>query len=181
MCLYIIKFIFILIIMSKIENYIHINNNPKINIDKLLNKKIKHTDYMYKDILLFLSNSLLKWIDNNHDLDRFIDDETYHKYFNLFIYSEYITPHTKYNYKIDDNIIDYFEHFSSTYNDEIIDIYLEFKLILTGYNMNLFNNTNDSSYPFNEFIFSICDYKDPYNGEIDDKDNLVSEDDPYYR
>jgi disulfide oxidoreductase YuzD len=56
MCLYIIKFIFILIIMSKIENYIHINNNPKINIDKLLNKKIKHTDYMYKDILLFLRN-----------------------------------------------------------------------------------------------------------------------------
>ena len=75
MCLYIIKFIFILIIMSKIENYIYINNNPKINIAKLLNKKIKHTDYMYKDILLFLSNSLLKWIDNNHDLDRFIDDD----------------------------------------------------------------------------------------------------------
>ena len=78
--------------MSKIENYIYINNNPKINIAKLLNKKIKHTDYMYKDILLFLSNSLLKWIDNNHDLDRFIDDETSHYYLlisaisNIFIY-----------------------------------------------------------------------------------------------
>lgn len=150
--------------------------NKKMDLNNFLEKKIKFSEYKNKDILQLLSNYLLIWIDNNEDLNRFIDDETYHKYFNLFIYSEYIKPYSNYDYNIDDDLIDYFEHFSSTYNEDIINMYLEFKNILKGYDINLFNNYKDSSYPFNEFIFSICDYNDPYNGEIDDSENIQYDD-----
>ena len=153
--------------------------NNKINLDKYLLTKVKYSNIDYNTIFKYISEILLNWIETNENLDRFIDDETYYKHFNLFIYSEYVTPHTKYNYKFDDKLIDYFEHFSSTNNDEIISMYFNFQDIFKSLNISLFNNNKDSSYPFNEFIFSICDYKDPYNGDIDEHNSLDNEEDIY--
>ena len=153
--------------------------NNKINLDKYLLTKVKYSNNDYNTIFKYISEILLNWIETNENLDRFIDDETYYKHFNLFIYSEYVTPHTKYNYKFDDKLIDYFEHFSSTNNDEIISMYFNFQDIFKSMNISLFNNNKDCSYPFNEFIFSICDYKDPYNGDIDEHNSLDNEEDIY--
>jgi len=161
------------------KDFIFVKTNNKINLEKYLLKKVKYSDYDYNTIFKYISEILLNWIETNENLDRFIDDETYYKHFNLFIYSEYVTPHTKYNYKFDDKLIDYFEHFSSTNNDEIISMYFNFQDIFKSLNISLFNNNKDSSYPFNEFIFSICDYKDPYNGDIDEHNSLDNEEDIY--
>jgi hypothetical protein len=161
------------------KDYIIYKTNNKINLDKYLLTKVKYSNNDYNTVFKYISEILLNWIETNENLDRFIDDETYYKHFNLFIYSEYLTPHTKYNYKFDDKLIDYFEHFSSTNNDEIISMYFNFKEIFKSMNISLFNNNKDCSYPFNEFIFSICDYKDPYNGDIDEHNSLDNEEDIY--
>jgi len=162
-----------------------ITHNSKITLEKYLLKKISHrnNEYeTYREVFKYLGEKLLNWIDNNKDLDRFIDDETFYNQFNIFIFSEYVTPTSIYNYNFDNDLIYHYEHYSSTYNEEIIDIFLNYKEIVKSFCIFLFDNKNDNSYPLVEFIFSICDYKDPYNGNINEGDsNYELDDDLVYR
>ena len=54
----------------------------------------------------------------------------------------------------------------------IIDIFIYFKDYTKSLNSQLFYLKDDTSYPLLQFVYSICDYKSPYN---DDNDGNLSE------
>ena len=154
----------------------------KISLDKWLSKSIsksyddgytshdnENTSYDNGYSMLILSNYLKLWIDSNKDLDRFIDDETFYDEFRNFIYKEYVLPLQKYIYDyIEDEL---YEHYNMTYSDDINDIFIYYKSFTKSLGSQLLHGTNDNSYPLLQFIYSVCDYRDPYNDNELDMDS----------
>lgn len=152
----------------------------KISKDKWLSKNINYSSFDNKYLMLILSNYMKIWIDSNIDLDRFIDDEIYYDKFTEFIYSEYITPLQTYPYDYLED--EYYEHYNSKYSDDINDIFIYFKDYTQKFGSQLFHGKSDTSYPIVQFVYDICDYKDPYNddGDLEDSpdiDDMIMEDD----
>ena len=137
----------------------------KITFEKWSRQKMKYSEHDNIYILTILSNYLKEWIDKNTDLNRIIDDDNFYEQFKRFIYKEYVRPLENYNYNIVDH--EYYEHFNLKYSEEIVDIFMYYQKYTKSLNSDLFHLKNDTSYPFLEFIFSICEYKDPYNDESD--------------
>ena len=140
----------------------------KLTLNKWLSRCMNNSLYDNGYIMLILSNYLKLWIDSNVDLERFIDDDRYHDNFNDFIYKEYVKPLENYIFDYDEDEL--YEHYNSMYSDEIIDIFIYFKDFTKSLNSQLFHLKDDTSYPLSQFIYSVCDYKSPYND-----DNELSE------
>ena len=143
----------------------------KLTLDKWLSECMNNSLYDNGYLMLILSNYLKLWIDSNVDLERFIDDDRYHDNFNDFIYKEYVKPLENYIFDYDEDEL--YEHYNSMYSDEIIDIFIYFKDFTKSLNSQLFHLKDDTSYPLLQFIYSVCDYKSPYND-----DNELEEDAP---
>ena len=154
----------------------------KISLDKWLSKSISksshnentsydngYTSYDNGYSMLILSNYLKLWIDSNKDLDRFIDDETFYDEFRNFIYKEYVLPLQKYIYDyIEDEL---YEHYNMTYSDDINDIFIYYKSFTKSLGSQLLHGKNDNSYPLLQFVYNVCDYRDPYNENESDMDS----------
>ena len=148
----------------------------KISLDKWLSKSISKSSYDNENTsydngytMLILSNYLKLWIDSNKDLDRFIDDETFYDEFRNFIYKEYVLPLQKYIYDYEEDEL--YEHYNMTYSDDINDIFIYYKSFTKSLGSQLLHGTNDNSYPLLQFVYSVCDYRDPYNDNESDMDS----------
>ena len=155
----------------------------KISLDKWLSKSIsksshdngytshdnENTSYDNGYTMLILSNYLKLWIDSNKDLDRFIDDETFYDEFRNFIYKEYVLPLQKYIYDYEEDEL--YEHYNMTYSDDINDIFIYYKSFTKSLGSQLLHSKNDNSYPLLQFVYSVCDYRDPYNDNESDMDS----------
>lgn len=128
--------------------------------------KIPNSNIYYENFLYIIYVRLRDWIDSNQDINRFIDNSQLYLKFKFFIYNEYEKSLNKYNCELDEN----FEIFNMKYSDDIIDLFLYFKDYSKSLNINLFHNKKDTSYPFLEFIYSVCDYNDlsDDNEDMDD-------------
>lgn len=145
----------------------------KISKEKWLSQNINFSSFDNKYLMMILSNYMKIWIDSNTDLDRFIDDEVFYDKFVEFIYSEYVQPLQTYPYNYLED--EYYEHYNMTYSDDINDIFIYFKDYTQKFGSQLFYGKGDTSYPLLQFVYDVCDYKDPYN---DDKDENMLEDAP---
>ena len=135
----------------------------KISLDKWLSKSIDNSLYNNGYTMLILSNYLKLWIDSNTELDRFIDDEKFYDEFKNFIFKEYVTPLETYIYDYDEDEL--YEHYNMTYSDEITDIFIYYKDFTKSLGSQLLHLRDDTSYPLLQFVYNICDYKDPYNDD----------------
>ena len=135
----------------------------KISLDKWLSKSISKSSYDNGYTMLILSNYLKLWIDSNINLDRFIDDEKFYDEFKNFIFKEYVIPLETYIYDYDEDEL--YEHYNMTYSDEITDIFIYYKSFTKSLGSQLLHNKNDRTYPLFQFVYNICDYKDPYNDD----------------
>ena len=72
-----------------------------------------------------------------------------------------------------------------TYSDDINDIFIYFKDYTQKFGSQLFYGKGDTSFPLLQFVYDVCDYKDPYNDDNDENmleaspeiDDMVFEDD----
>lgn len=116
--------------------------------------------------------NLIKWIDTNKDLDRFLEAKQSYETFCKFIYAKYIQPIDKYKYNFikDDD----YSHYEVKYGNDIMELFLNYKEITRSYNSRLFHQRRDFYIDLVDFVYSICDYIDPYT------DDIVKEDDIHY-
>ena len=167
--------------MEKMTLPIIVSN--KISKEKWLSQNINFSSFDNKYLMMILSNYMKIWIDSNTNLDRFIDDNTFYDKFVEFIYSEYVTPLQTYPYDYLED--EYYEHYNMTYSDDINDIFIYFKDYTQKFGSQLFYGKDDTSFPLLQFVYDVCDYKDPYNDDNDENmledapeiDNMVFEDD----
>jgi hypothetical protein len=133
------------------------------NYKDWLSTKIPNSNIYYENFLFTMYVRLRDWIDRNEDINRFVSNLELYLKFKFFIYSEYVKPLNKYNYDFQQD--DYYEIFNMKYSDDIVNLFLYFKDYSKSLNVNLFNNRGDTSYPFLEFIYSVCDYNDIQENE----------------
>ena len=136
--------------------------------------KIDYNKWILKndDILRYIFMNLIKWIDANKDLDRFLEAKQSYETFSKFIYAKYIQPIDKYNYNFIIN--DDYSHYEVKYGNDIMELFLSYKEITRSYNSRLFHQRRDFHIDLVDFVYSICDYIDPYT------DDIVKEDDVHY-
>jgi hypothetical protein len=136
--------------------------------------KIDYNKWILKndDMLRYIFMNLIKWIDANKDLDRFLEAKQSYETFCKFIYAKYIQPIDKYNYNFikDDD----YSHYEVKYGNDIMELFLNYKEITRSYNSRLFHQRRDFHIDLVDFVYSICDYVDPYT------DDIVKEDDIHY-
>ena len=121
------------------------------------------------DMINFFIHELLKFI-NKYDKEFTLntDLETFYGNFSNFLYNNYYL-----NLEFKDNI-DYdrnFEFFESMYEDDIIDLFSEFKEIAYGFTSNIFRFRNES-YSLLEFIYDNINLVEDYNilnGDIEEE------------
>lgn len=154
----------------------------KITLNKWLNTKNKYTNIKIVDLIKIIFESLYNYIKNNNELEFQTDKITLYKYFINFIYHEHVYPIKKIEYictdkKVNEEYLDselfLLEYFEYNFSEEIIDLYLHFKDLTNNYNLNLFNNKNDTSYSLLLFIFYNCDIRDPYVNDIIDLEEIM--------
>mgnify|MGYP003389498783 CR=1 FL=1 len=136
--------------------------------------KIDYNKWILKndDMLQYIFMNLIKWIDANKDLDRFLEAKQSYETFCKFIYAKYIQPIDKYKYNFikDDD----YSHYEVKYGNDIMELFLNYKEITRSYNSRLFHQRRDFHIDLVDFVYSICDYVDPYT------DDIVKEDDIHY-
>jgi hypothetical protein len=140
------------------------------NYKDWLSTKIPNSNIYYENFLFTMYVRLRDWIDRNEDIDRFVSNIELYLKFKFFIYSEYVKPLNKYNYDIE--IDDNFDIFNMKYSDDIVNLFLYFKDYSKSLNVNLFHNKGDTSFPFIDFIYSVCDYNDNLEDDKEDIDNI---------
>tara|TARA_Y100001958_G_C21230745_1_gene556461 strand:- start:216 stop:710 length:495 start_codon:yes stop_codon:yes gene_type:complete len=154
------------------------------NFDKWYNKNINHSEMNIKNIINIIYNYLIDFIDSNIEIKINTDKETFYKNLCKFLYNEYflynkinyISNNKNYTDDYEENLDILFEYFNSIFSDEITDLYMNFKDITKYYNVDLFTNKNDTSFPFVEFLFYNCDIKESY---LDDEDSDLEENHNY--
>ena len=133
------------------------------------NKWIKENN----DMLKYIFMNLIEWIDRNPDLDRFLEAKQTYQKFCEFLYKKYLQPIDKYRYDFikDDD----YSHYEVKYGNNILELFLNYKEITRSYNSRLFHKKRDFHIDLVDFVYSICDYDEPY---IDDR--LEEKDIHYY-
>ena len=141
--------------------------NLKIIPNKWLSQRLKYADITMNELLNDIFYDLLYYIDNNENLDRFIEDNDAYFKFIEFVYKKYEAPFNKYKYDFLKNEL--YTHYNYTYGNDISDLFIHFKELTRSQNSNLFHKKKDTCIDLIDFIYSICDYEDPYI------DNVIEE------
>lgn len=143
------------------------------NFKKWYNTKIKYSDIFIKDLLEIIFEYIYNFIINENEIHLYTDKNSLFKNFCKFIYNQYVL-----NYKINyihnekntpddyqENLEILFDYFNCKYSEDIINIYSIIKNITQNYNLSLFHNINDTSFPFSEFIFYNTNLDEQYYDE----------------
>ena len=138
--------------------------NLKITPNEWISQKLKYSDITMNELLNDIFYNLLYYIDNNEDIDRFIEDNDAYFKFIEFIYKKYNAPYQKYKYDFEKDEL--YKHYNYTYGNEITELFLYLKELTRSQNSDLFHKKRDTCIDLIDFIYSICDYNDPY---IDDE------------
>jgi len=142
--------------------------NLKITPNEWISKKLKYADITMNELLNDIFYDLIYYIDNNENLDRFIDDNDAYFKFIGFVYKKYTPPYNKYKYGFIKD--DLYTHYNYTYERDITELFMKFKEISRSHNSDLFHKKKDTCIDLIDFIYSICDYNDPYiDNEIEEK------------
>ena len=128
------------------------------------------------DMINFFLHKLLKFI-NNYDKEFTLntDLETFYNNFTDFLYNNYYL-----NLEFKD-YTDYdrnFEYFESMYEDDIIDLFSEFKEIAYGFTSDIFKFRNEA-YSLLEFIYENINLEEDYNILNDDVEEEYVEEEYY--
>ena len=125
------------------------------------------------DMINFFIDELLKFINKyNKEFTLNTDLETFYDNFSNFLYNNYyLNLEFKDNIDYDRNCDKYYdrnyEFFESMYEDDIIDLFGEFKEIAYGFTSDIFRYRNES-YSLSEFIYDNINLEDDYNILNDD-------------
>jgi hypothetical protein len=124
----------------------------------------------------FFIHELLKFINKyNKEFNLNTDLETFYDNFSNFLYNNYyLDLEFKDNINYDKN----YEYFESMYEDDIIDLFSEFKEISYGFNSDIFRFRNES-YSLLEFIYYNINLEENYNVLNDDVEEEYVEEEYY--
>ena len=110
----------------------------KIDKNKWLNSKIKYeTDVTIEDLLNDVYENILDWLYNLNEYILITDEYSFNNSFKDMIYTKYL--YNSESKKIDTESYDY-NYFELKYLEEINYLYLESRLILNHYGLDLFVN-----------------------------------------
>jgi hypothetical protein len=128
------------------------------------------------DMINFFIHELLKFINKyNKEFNLNTDLETFYDNFSNFLYNNYyLDLEFKDNINYDKN----YEYFESMYEDDIIDLFSEFKEISYGFNSDIFRFRNES-YSLLEFIYYNINLEENYNVLNDDVEEEYVEEEYY--
>ena len=128
------------------------------------------------DMINFFIHELLKFINKyNKEFTLNTDLETFYENFSDFLYNNYYL-----NLEFKD-YTDYdknFEYFESMYDDNIIDLFSEFKDIAIDFTSDIFKLRNES-YSLLEFIYNNINLEQDYNILNDDLEEEYIEEEYY--
>ena len=126
------------------------------------------------DMINFFIHELLKFINKyDKEFNLNTDLETFYGNFIDFLYNNYyLNLEFKDNINYDKN----FEYFESMYEDDIIDLFSEFKEIAYGFTSDIFRLRNES-YSLLEFIYYNINLEEDYNitNELSDEEYVEEE------
>ena len=128
------------------------------------------------DMINFFIRELLKFI-NNYDKEFTLntDLETFYDNFSNFLYNNYYLNLEFKDYTDYDRNYEFFE---SMYEDDIIDLFSEFKNIAHGFTSDIFRFRNES-YSLLEFIYDNINLEEDYNILNDDIEEEYVEEEYY--
>tara|TARA_B100001057_G_C22736787_1_gene906137 strand:+ start:742 stop:1173 length:432 start_codon:yes stop_codon:yes gene_type:complete len=132
------------------------------------------------DMINFFIHELLKFINKyNKEFTLNTDLETFYENFSDFLYNNYylnleFKDYTDYDRNYDRN----FEYFESMYDDNIIDLFSEFKDIAIDFTSDIFKLRNES-YSLLEFIYNNINLEQDYNILNDDLEEEYIEEEYY--
>ena len=132
------------------------------------------------DMINFFINEFLKFINKyNKEFTLNTDLETFYENFSDFLYNNYylnleFKDYTDYDRNYDRN----FEYFESMYDDNIIDLFSEFKDIAIDFTSDIFKLRNES-YSLLEFIYNNINLEQDYNILNDDLEEEYIEEEYY--
>ena len=132
------------------------------------------------DMINFFIHELLKFINKyNKEFTLNTDLETFYENFSDFLYHNYylnleFKDYTDYDRNYDRN----FEYFESMYDDNIIDLFSEFKDIAIDFTSDIFKLRNES-YSLLEFIYNNINLEQDYNILNDDLEEEYIEEEYY--
>ena len=128
------------------------------------------------DMINFFLHELLKFINKyDKEFNLNTDLETFYNNFTDFLYNNYYL-----NLEFKD-YTDYdrnFEYFESMYEDDIIDLFSEFKEIAYGFTSDIFKFRNEA-YSLLEFIYENINLEEDYNILNDDVEEEYVEEEYY--
>ena len=128
------------------------------------------------DMINFFIHELLKFINKyNKEFTLNTDLETFYDNFSNFLYNNYYLDLEFKDYIDYDRNYDYFE---SMYEDDIIDLFSEFKEIAYGFTSDIFKLRNES-YSLLEFIYDNINLEEDYNILNDDIEEEYVEEEYY--
>ena len=132
------------------------------------------------DMINFFIHELLKFINKyNKEFTLNTDLETFYENFSDFLYHNYyLNLEFKDNTDYDRNYDRNYEYFESMYEDDIIDLFSEFKEIAIGFTSNIFRFRNES-YSLLEFIYDNINLEKDYNISNDDIEEEYIEEEYY--
>ena len=132
------------------------------------------------DMINFFIHELLKFINKyNKEFTLNTDLETFYENFSDFLYHNYyLNLEFKDNTDYDRNYDKNYEFFESMYEDDIIDLFSEFKEIAIGFTSNIFRFRNES-YSLLEFIYDNINLEKDYNISNDDIEEEYVEEEYY--
>ena len=128
------------------------------------------------DMINFFIHELLKFINKyNKEFTLNTDLETFYENFSDFLYNNYYLNLEFKDYTDYDKNYEYFE---SMYEDDIIDLFSEFKEIAIGFTSDIFRFRNES-YSLLEFIYDNINLEKDYNISNDDIEEEYIEEEYY--
>lgn len=140
----------------------------KIDKNKWLNSKIKYeTDVTIEDLLNNVYENILDWLYNLNEYILITDEYSFNNSFKDMIYTEYL--YNSESKKIDTESYDY-NYFELKYLEEINNLYLESRLILNHYGLDLFMNKDFMNLFY--FIYQNIQYLDESEEEEELEDYL---------
>lgn len=140
----------------------------KIDKNKWLNSKIKYeTDVTIEDLLNDMYKNIIGWLYNLNEYILITDEYSFNNSFKDMIYTEYL--YNSESKKIDTESYDY-NYFELKYLEEINSLYLESRLILNHYGLDLFMNKDFMNLFY--FIYQNIEYLDESEEEEELEDYL---------
>ena len=132
--------------------------------------------YVIKDILNLMIHKIVLFVNVAPELEFDYVEDTFRQKFYRMIYTHYYRGSSNPFDPYDDEM---YEYFTMKFSDDILELWVDCKELVTSYNIHLFNDRGDCHLDFIEFLFHTLLVEDPYNDTMPEENMDYSIDESY--